>query len=324
MGSDGENYSHLISFAEIRMVIQFEGTGRLPGFRGATLRGAFGFSLKRTVCHVRHTPCQECPVVRGCVYSCLFEGVAPPDRRIMRKYGNIPQPFVIIINKLDPPEVQEGQIYEFALRLFGQSVNHVPYIAFAIMQAGEEGLGKDKIPFSVKRVVQVESCGQERILFDETGPHISPAIPDTLEDFGFKAANGYRSLTVHFKTPIRYRTEGKLCLAPDFLPFLKAVIRRIRLMTYFYGVDIDGHWDLSKIFEQGKEIVLQDDSTEPFGFQRYSNRQKQKIPMRGLVGSVQYRGDFETIYPILKLAECTHVGKATSFGFGRIKIQLNR
>lgn len=150
----------------------------MPDFRGATLRGALGFALKRAVCHVCNTPCRECPVINSCVYSSLFEGVAPADRQIMRKYDHIPQPFVLVVNKQDSPEISRGQSYEFSLRVFGQSINHVPYATFAFMQAGEKGLGKDQIPFEVERVVQILTDGQERILYNGASSNILPAVPE--------------------------------------------------------------------------------------------------------------------------------------------------
>lgn len=320
-GLGKENFGRCLSFADIKFNIIFESEGRLPNFRGPTLRGALGFSLKRTVCHIRNTSCRDCPVMQSCVYSTMFEGVAPPDRQIMRKYGNIPQPFVIIINQDEPNQVEMGQKYEFTIRLFGQSIHHVPYLSFAIMQAGEKGLGKDEIPFRVEQVTQAGYNGNLRILYDGTCNNILPGEPQILDADMFNIDSGNKMLQVKFETPVKYLFDGKPCRTPDFQPFLKAALRRVRLVTHFYGIDFADHCDPEELFKVSEQVELAAKHTNVHSFTRYSNRQNQKIPLEGMVGSVVYKGEFNKLYPLLQLANLTHVGKATSFGFGRISLQ---
>ena len=312
----------LLAFAEIRFVIRFSGSGTLPRFRGATLRGAIGFALRQAVCHIQNTACPECPVVGVCAYSCLFEGVAPAGREILRKYPNIPQPFVIIVNGDDPTDIQAGQEYSFAIRLFGQNINHVPYLAYALMQAGQKGLGRDRIPFEVVRIVQAGHLGQERTLYDGSSSNIQPAVPDATAAEGDQDEAIAGRLKIAFETPVRFRENGNSCSQADFMPFFKAVLRRVRLMTYFYGIDISEHCDMSGLLDKGQGISLFDDCTQHTGFSRYSNRQKRRTPLEGITGSAIYEGEFGPILPILKLAVLTHVGKATSFGFGRIALEM--
>jgi hypothetical protein len=316
-----EDCARLVSFADIRFSIRFLGDGSLPRFRGATLRGAFGYSLKKTICHIPNTPCQECPVVNGCAYSCLFEGIAPSDRQIMRKYKYIPQPFVLVVNGEDPSDIKQGQLYEFTIRLFGQSINHLPYIVFAIMQAGEKGLGKDSIPFAVDKVIQIEPSGTEHVIYDKNSTNIKPGKAITLDPDHFSNTDDHRTLKIRFETPVKYRLAGEICVRPDFIPLLKAALRRIRLVTYFYGSDLADYCDPGHILDAGQSIQLHTDSTKMFQFNRYSNRQKQKVPLGGMIGEATYEGHFEDLLPILKLAELIHIGKATSFGFGRIRLQ---
>jgi CRISPR/Cas system endoribonuclease Cas6 (RAMP superfamily) len=46
------------------------------------------------------------------------------------------------------------------------------------------------------------------------------------------------------------------------------------------------------------------------------------MTLRGLLGRITFEGKVAPYIPILKLAEICHVGKATSFGFGRIKLTI--
>lgn len=54
---------------------------------------------------------------------------------------------------------------------------------------------------------------------------------------------------------------------------------------------------------------------------RYSNRQRSYMLLGGGVGSITYRGDnLAEFLPLLRYCETTHLGKQTTFGLGRIKI----
>ena len=58
------------------------------------------------------------------------------------------------------------------------------------------------------------------------------------------------------------------------------------------------------------------------GVRRYSTRQKQRIDMPGVVGTVDLEGDLDELGPLLGFAERTQVGKATTFGLGRFLIEV--
>lgn len=310
-----------IPFADIAIQIVFKGSGRLPPFRGATLRGALGYMLKKTVCHVKGGHCQSCPVMAGCVYSTLFEGVAPPERTMMQNYDTIPQPFVLILPAEESDTVEAEQSWEFALRLFSAAIHQLPYLAYCFMEIGNAGLGRDQIPFEVTAVKQHLSDGSEKILYHQQSNTIGQARTDRLNGDVNEYINTDR-LKIHYLTPVKYRYEGKLYGKPDFAPFMMAAVRRIRIMNHFYGDDLEDQVDFHEVLAAADEIELVEDQTHLTGFNRYSNRQQASMAMSGITGTAVYQGDFELIWPVLKLAELTFVGKNTSFGFGRIQSQF--
>jgi hypothetical protein len=47
----------VLPYAEVEVQVKFLSSGNLPSFRGVTLRGGFGYQLKKTVCHIRSGKC---------------------------------------------------------------------------------------------------------------------------------------------------------------------------------------------------------------------------------------------------------------------------
>jgi len=56
-------------------------------------------------------------------------------------------------------------------------------------------------------------------------------------------------------------------------------------------------------------------------WERYSQRQDQRMLMGGITGKVVYRGALGPFVPLLRFCEYTHLGKATTFGLGKIHME---
>ena len=53
---------------------------------------------------------------------------------------------------------------------------------------------------------------------------------------------------------------------------------------------------------------------------RYSNSQNSKMVLRGIEGELTIGGTSEEVLEILLAGELVHIGKNTSFGFGRYRM----
>jgi len=85
----------IIPIKTYRFYFATDSAVRLPNFAGSAWRGAFGHALKKTVCVVRNTPCNQCMLKNACAYSYLFETPPPANTEKMRKYTAAPHPFVL-------------------------------------------------------------------------------------------------------------------------------------------------------------------------------------------------------------------------------------
>ncbi len=57
-----------------------------------------------------------------------------------------------------------------------------------------------------------------------------------------------------------------------------------------------------------------------YDWQRYSNRQKSKVPMGGIVGSFVLNDLHPDFWPYLWLGQSIHAGKGASMGMGRYRL----
>lgn len=304
-----------LPFAEVHVRVRFLTAGWLPPLRGVCLRGGLGYHLKRTICHVRGGTCSDCVLRSNCVYTYLFEGVAPADREVMRLYPYVPQPFTIATTLCEPGEVRPGQSWEFGLRLFGPAIRHFPYAAYALMEVGKEGLGKDKAKFEIETIVQP---GVVDPMY-ENGTNRIGRLEYRFPDLSTTSANNGK-ITLEFVTPVRLRVGGEEARVLKFSDIVRAANRRLSILTYFYGTPIRDVMDLGSLVDLAGGIRTVLDKTRWFQFSRYSGRQGAKMTLGGLVGRIGFAGDLRSFLPLLELVEITHVGKATSFGFGRIAI----
>ncbi|PID64654.1 MAG: hypothetical protein CR963_00115, partial [Gammaproteobacteria bacterium] len=55
-------------------------------------------------------------------------------------------------------------------------------------------------------------------------------------------------------------------------------------------------------------------------WQRYSQRQRQKMPLDGIMGTVTYEGELAEFMPLVEFCTQTHIGKQTAFGLGEMVV----
>lgn len=300
--------------AEFRVHGTFCGQGHLPPFWGPTLRGAFGYHLKKTVCHANKGDCQSCIVRSTCAYSYIFEGLPPENREFMRLYPHIPQPFVLIADMGSDTSIELDHSFQFGMRLFGKAIELFPYIVYSLLEIGKQGLGKDRIPFRINTITQP--------LFGQTLYENGSTCLGVLEKESLPASNlvPEKNLSVEFVTPTKIQIDGKEAASIEYETLIKTALRRISILSYFYGTPLDSKLSLNELLPSTENIEKVSDKTQMYEFSRFSGRQKKQVPLKGIVGKVVFAGDWARCRTILEVAGMCNIGKATSFGFGRIQL----
>lgn len=286
---------------------------RLPDYPGSAWRGAFGHALKKTVCVVRNTPCQQCLLKQACAYSYIFETPPPADTEKMRKYTATPHPFVLRF-AVAKSATQELSI---DMNLFGHGQRFFPYIIHAMHMAGQDGVGGNRQPFRLNRVDAIDFQGQPITVYQEAElrsqpPLQSPPLPEMPE-----------KINITFHSPVRIKQDNKNLAATHFSfgALFGSLLRRISMICYFH-TDTPLETDFAGLTAAARNFQFSAQNLHWYDWTRYSSRQQTEMQMGGLLGTVSLNMQgLDDFWPYLWLGQWTHVGKGTSMGMGAYTIE---
>lgn len=303
--------------ARYRFVAQARDEIHLPPYKGSALRGGFGQALHRVGCMGRSCPCK---LGRPCPYTYLFESPACDDQRLPSYNREVPHPFVIE-PPLDPRGTYEtGERFEFHLALIGRGNEYLPYVVTAFDELGRMGLGKGRGRYLLNGVWG--DASQDHVpIFDGVSRRFAHAIEQSWSPPNPVSDDDVEQVHVRFMTPTRLKEKGDLITHLDFPVLIRALRRRIAALAYFHcGTEIPA--DDQTLLALVDEISTDTQELVWWDWERYSERQRQRMKLGGIVGAVTYKGTLAPFLPLLRLGELVHVGKATSFGNGQYRMTL--
>jgi hypothetical protein len=331
----------------------------LPPYLGSTIRGAFGMALRQTSCVLRHQECPTCLLRSRCVYSYTFETSLDGENGKLRRYTSAPHPFVLNLDT-HPLGIQEtGSVFSFGVTLIGRATDFLPYFVYTFQRMGELGLGKGRGTFEVLRVLALDGRGADAEEVYAHGDLHMPAkllgVEDALEGLGMaadgrpgpgqseqagrpgKPAGGGMGpspqprlgqekaweiepeIIVRFDTPARFIQRGELCREPRFDLLAGSLLRRLENLVRFHCGG-EGAWVYGSLLEDAAGVELVRNETRWHDWERYSNRQDRRMKLGGFVGRAVYRGPLSPFLPLLALGTWVNVGKGTTFGLGRYRV----
>ncbi len=301
---------------------RFRGPAVLPIYKGSTFRGVFGHALKSVVCALKRQACDTCLLVSQCIYPLVFEtklAVPVPDGV---KLSAPPHPFVI-----RPPDITRTRFgpddhFDFSLLLFGDVNHHLPYFIYAFDRMGKLGVGKKingrRGVFELETVSTggrtIYSGDDQRIRSDRSPLQLTLERPSEDDD-------NVTRLEIVLKTPLRLKFKNRFAAELPFHVLVRAMLRRVSgLMTFYNGGEPS--LDYRGLSRQAEETVsVANSNLRWYEWQRSSNRQKQKMSMGGLIGSVAYEGPLGIFMPLIRFCENVNVGKQTAFGLGEFQAE---
>ena len=303
-----------LSYHRYQFNLTLETPLRLDFYSGSLLRGVFGQALRKVSCMTKLKDCRECPLYRSCPYTTVFE-MPPPLQHNLQAFSQIPNPYLIEPPPLGAKVYQAGEPLSFSMVLIGPAIAQLPLIIFAWQQAFALGVGKYHSRARLTSVALVDAQNRQQIIYDPQSHHAVQAHSSA----ALPTLAAQPSLTLTFSTPLHIQKQGKvLAETMTAKDFLMALIRRYYLLHEFYGRDYQAPL-FSQLAEQAQTIQSQSEFNW-CRWQRYSNRQQQKMRFDGVLGRITLSGDLRPFLPMLQAGQWLHIGNKTTFGMGRYQI----
>ena len=300
-----------LTFSRYRLKLQFEHGSKLPEFPSLAMRGLLGWSLQETVCpflHKKKYECNKCIVHNDCPYFYLYE-----QQAAIPGLAEAPKGYMLY----SPPNPQ-GREIDLDLTLFGKCNNFVPAVMEALFSCGKKGLGQVRNCFKIISLRELTPTGQNQLPAKADG-HKQATGVFSLKDWLDKA-NGITS--VKFITPVRLRKKGKYIKKMDWPFYYSSLARRLEALNKMYGngngFGRENWLAIVKEFDNWMPLV---GTMKWYDLSRYSSRQHKKVPLGGLVGTMQISDIKSTQNLWLQTASLINVGKGAVMGLGRIEVK---
>jgi len=312
-----------ISLGVLTFHCRWQTAARLPDYAGSTLRGAFGWALKRVACMLKSQQCPDCILRRNCPYAFLF---ATERYRDDASHSVNARPHPLIIQPGDDcaGDGLEGGLFNFSLVIMSRASDFLPHIVHSVKLMGEAGIGAGA-KHGAGRFVMENVMADGQAIFDiETG-----LFNNALETRKISAetlpSQKVSRLHIGFITPLRLKRENILADTLPFSELIRAVLRRITALEAAYGNEgqSEPDFDYRGLIQRAEAIHLEESTLRWRELQRYSNRQKQHVSLSGLMGTVVYTGNLDEFMPFFNYAAAVNLGKQTLFGLGRIEVEAS-
>ena len=312
MSDSATSGSHGLTCRVFRFDLQALGSGRLPGYAGSMLRGAFGHAFRRIGCLSRQVN-SPCPAPKACPYHYCFE--TPGDASGLEQQL---RPLLFEPPPPEPRDISVGATLRFGLTAIGSAGRYAPQFLAAAWEMGRQGLKVERIPFTLTRAEALRSDGSWALWFCRDEEQLRPLPPPlSLDEISRHPLNGPRAVLV-FETPTRLKEDGQIVPRVELDVLLRRLRERVvRLLRAHCG--IDSSTALALVTDTGS--ITSSVKLQWFDWRRRSNRQDRTVPMGGLVGEIELEGDLSGLAPLLRLGEVMHVGKGATMGMGRYWIK---
>jgi len=286
-----------LNISRYRIKFQANQHIHLPAYAGSALRGAFGHALKHIACltaSLNRGQC-KCQPVASCLYRRIFDP-AKQNLTLQDRLQDVAPPFVIEAHSL-PTEILDGQEAHFYMTLLGDFVHSQQImIQLAWQRALAVGLGHYQNQGEAQsQLLSFEFCDRPQLNWQTQS-----------------------ELKLQFLSHARIQHHGEILTVHNFDPMIlcRSVVRRYLTLSEVYS-EQDLSTDLVKSLYADVKNVQGEYHVDQMKWSRWSNRQKQRMQMDGLLGEIKLNHVSEQLAEILYLGQWLHVGKGSVFGLGQ-------
>jgi len=257
----------------------------------SVLRGMLGDRLRELRCLTRAPTCQGCGEVKDCDYARVFDAGLHAQTQRTPPYWLQGVPI--------QTRIEAGLRLEGRLVVLGGVSATLPYLEASLRDALRL-LGRPS-----RQTLPWAPAFSFRV-----GAPVSLAAQGD-------ASSVRWSIRAHTPLALRDEIDGRECpQLPELAKIVRAGARRLlRLHRVQHGND----WLPPVTMPDLTELRLTSGHFAPWAGSRFSQRQRQRQPMDGLLGEVEVTGEvLRELSPLLALLPLISVGKQTSMGLGHL------
>ncbi|MCR4892941.1 MAG: CRISPR system precrRNA processing endoribonuclease RAMP protein Cas6 [Lachnospiraceae bacterium] len=308
-----------VRYVKLHFAIEFIEDTVLPVYKVSAIRGGMGEMLLRSHC-IRNRNCEQCDFRNECVVQRMMYSKMEIQPEFMTSGDSVG--YVLECEDYRE-EFSAGDRLSFQLLLFGKTIVYFSLFLDAFFRLGLWGIGKYGSKFSI---VSIQNTRKEDILRGND-INLSRYSVQTIEEYvkyrliqlEREKKEGNELLRFRFRSPLTLKYQGAFLREFDLGAISKAVLRRIYILDCFEGID------LPLLSGEGLEIpAIKEERHRNAKIPRYSSRQDSKMVLRGIEGEMITECPGQELLSFLIAGELIHIGKNTSFGFGRYRLSMQK
>lgn len=310
-----EGHSGSISYVTSDVYATFFEKAYADVYPPFALRSVLGKWLKTMHCVSKNTSCSICVFKKTCSYAFIFDSPIEKNTPWLEGRDKSSHPFRIICNTKQGEWINSIQ---FSVQLMGKAIDYLPHIIYAFIEAGKNGLFRQRAKFKIDEVL----VNEQKILADDS------LFLDKVKTKDVFLSNNSdfetRSAYIKLSSPLRFKYRG--VYSNELLPsaLLDSCNRRAESLIAFFGYyQPDFFIKDNRNYEPQFEVIQK--NTKWLDYKHWSGRQQNTMLLGGIVGELQFEGralvkDWEA----LSLCGILGAGKNTGFGFGNMEVSFRK
>lgn len=305
-----------VRFIKLRFTIAFLEDSQLPEDKVSAIRGGMGEMLLCMNC-IRDRQCESCDFEPECIVQKTMYSKFEKTPEFVTTGGSIGY---VLECEDGRRYFREGETLDFSLILFGKTIVYLNQFVLAFREMGmRNGIGKSHARF---RIFDIKNTEGQSIL-EKNILDMRKCVVHVLYDYilfrNMRPSIVGRGRRMVFESPLTLKYRNEFLQEFQLDAIVNAAVRRIYMLDCFEGIESD----IYEKYNYGDIIVPEFLQQEHRLVQvcRYSTRKDEKMILKGIKGQALLPELSEDIWEILIVGELIHIGKNTSFGFGRYVIQ---
>lgn len=295
-----------IPYIKLKFYLTLTEDSILPKDKVSALRGGMGEMLLRQNC-INDRNCSTCNYKKPCiVYKTLYTQM---KKKPAFMHGDDSVGYLIECENYRE-YFKAGDHFFFYLVLFGDNIVYFGQYLHVFRQLGMSGIGKTGAKYIISDIKNIKGVS----ILKENQPIMSNYCPETVYDYVIRRENELnikgRKNELVFHTPVSLKYCGEYIQEFQAEPVFLAIYRRIMMLDYFVEIYLD-------VFQMNEYPRIKRQTSILRTVQRFSTTQNRKIFLKGLVGSIVFDDISPEYLPYILAGELLHIGKSSSFGFGR-------